>query len=120
MRRALLLGLLAGCAHRTGAPVAAPPPAAVALPPLGTEALPLPEGEGRELAAAACLPCHSADILRQQRITARQWAASVDKMVRWGAPVRDADKERLVAYLARNFGPDNDRFTPLEVAPLAR
>ena len=126
MRRAavlLVLGL-AGSAHAAG-PAKTPAPKqaeakAPALPALGTDAAELPEGEGRDLARTACLPCHSADILRQQRITAKQWTATVEKMVRWGAPVKDADKDRLLAYLNQHFGPDNDRFVPLEVAPLGR
>jgi len=84
------------------------------LPLLGTKFHPLPAGAGKELVESACLPCHSADILVQQRLTEKQWTASVDKMIRWGAVVDEKRKAELVAYLARHFGPDN-KFTPYKV-----
>jgi hypothetical protein len=87
------------------------------LPPLGTKFHTLPAGKGKVLVEAACLPCHSPDILVQQRLTEKQWTASVDKMIRWGAVVRDEDKAALTAYLAQHFGPEN-RFTPISARPV--
>ena len=87
------------------------------LPQVGTTFKPLPKGEGRKTVEAACLPCHSADILVQQRLTDKQWTASVDKMIRWGAVVADADKASMVLYLSKNFGPAN-KFTPTKVQPV--
>jgi len=52
-----------------------------------------------------CLTCHDADIVEQQRLTPTGWTRSVEKMMRWGAPVGDADKQPLVDYLASRFGP---------------
>ena len=52
-----------------------------------------------------CLLCHEADLTRQQRLSRQGWTREVDKMVRWGAAVTDAEKEPLVDYLVRNFGP---------------
>jgi hypothetical protein len=85
-----------------------------ALPLLGTKFHALPDGSGKELAEGSCLPCHSADILAQQRLTEKQWTASVDKMIRWGAVVDEKRKTELIAYLAGHFGPDN-KFTPRKV-----
>ena len=53
----------------------------------------------------ACLACHDADIIEQQRLPATGWTRSVEKMMRWGAAVTDADKQPLVDYLASRFGP---------------
>jgi cytochrome c5 len=53
----------------------------------------------------ACLVCHDADIIEQQRLTPAGWTRSVEKMMRWGAAVGDADKQPLVDYLAARFGP---------------
>lgn len=53
----------------------------------------------------ACLTCHQADIVEQQKLTAGGWTRSVEKMMRWGAAVSDADKQPLVDYLASRFGP---------------
>jgi quinoprotein glucose dehydrogenase len=89
-------------------------------PSLGTQLSSLPLGPGKAIAGKACLRCHSADILRQQRLSEKQWTASVTKMIGWGAEVPENKKAELVAYLARNFGPDNDRFRPVVTRPLDR
>jgi hypothetical protein len=90
------------------------------LPILGTQLAELPAGPGKAAADAGCLKCHSADILRQQRLNEKQWGASVTKMVGWGADVPDAKRDELIAYLAKNFGPDNDRFKPVVTRPVGR
>ncbi len=87
------------------------------LPALGTKFHSLPAGSGKSLVEASCFPCHSADMLVQQRLTEKQWTAEVDKMIRWGAVVKESDKPVMVAYLAKHFfGPDN-RFTPIKTRP---
>lgn len=53
----------------------------------------------------ACLVCHEADIIEQQKLTKTGWTRSVEKMMRWGASVTDADKEPLVDYLFSRFPP---------------
>ena len=53
----------------------------------------------------ACLACHEADIIEQQKLTKTGWTRSVEKMMRWGASVAEADKEPLVEYLASRFPP---------------
>jgi hypothetical protein len=87
-----------------------------ALPLLGTQLRPLPEGKGRAQVEASCLPCHSSDILLQQRLTEKQWTASVEKMIGWGAKLRPEDKTIVVAYLSKHFGPAN-KFTPVKTRP---
>jgi cytochrome c5 len=52
-----------------------------------------------------CLACHEADIIQQQKLTPTGWTRSVEKMMRWGAQVRDAEKQPLVEYLAARYGP---------------
>jgi len=86
------------------------------LPVLGTKFHSLPSGTGKQLVEASCFPCHSADMLVQQRLTEKQWTAEVDKMIRWGAVIKESDKPAVVAYLVRNFGPAN-KFTPVRTRP---
>ena len=86
------------------------------LPVLGTRFHSLPAGKGKQLVEGSCFACHSADLLVQQRLTEKQWTAEVDKMIRWGAVVKESDKPAVVAYLARNFGPAN-KFTPVRTRP---
>jgi hypothetical protein len=88
-----------------------------ALPAPGTQFKQLPPGNGRTEVEAACYACHSADILVQQRLTEKQWTATVEKMVRWGAAVPESDKSVVIAYLAKQFGPGN-RFVPMKTATI--
>jgi cytochrome c5 len=53
----------------------------------------------------ACLTCHEADLIEAQRLSRAAWVRSVEKMVRWGAAVAEADKEALVDYLAARYPP---------------
>jgi len=90
------------------------------LPVLSTRLAPFPPGEGKALADQACLNCHSTDMVRQQRLNEKQWTANVTKMVGWGAEVPESGREALIAYLVKNFGPDNDRFEPVVTRPVGR
>ena len=51
----------------------------------------------------ACQTCHDSDIIEQQQLSKTGWTRSVEKMMRWGAQVTDADKEPLVDYLVSRF-----------------
>jgi mono/diheme cytochrome c family protein len=123
--RVLAIGLipvLAACGSRavSPAPVASQPSLARAAPlaRAGTSSSTLPEGEGRSLVQAQCMACHSADLLRQQRLTEAQWLAATDKMVRWGVPLTEDQKAVIVAYLSVNFGRTNTSFVPVDVEPI--
>jgi hypothetical protein len=121
IRSAVLGAALAGAVVLLAAAEKAPTPAPTgSLPELGTVLHPLPDGPGKSVADAACLNCHSSDILRQQRLTEKQWQASVTKMIGWGAVVPDDQRDALIAYLVQNFGPDNDRFEPVSARPVGR
>ena len=52
-----------------------------------------------------CLACHDDDVIRQQRLTRGQWEREIQKMIDWGARMRDEDREGFVDYLFGNFGP---------------
>jgi len=90
------------------------------LPALGAELGAFPEGPMKALADQACLHCHSADMVRQQRLTEKQWTAEVNKMAGWGAAVPEDRRAALVAYLVEHFGPGNDSFRPVEAAPAGK
>ena len=87
------------------------------LPMPGTQFKQLPNGPGKAEVEAACYQCHAADLLAQQRLTEKQWLASVEKMIRWGANVPPKDKDVIVRYLAKHYGPGN-KFTPTKIAPV--
>ncbi|MGN6182565.1 MAG: hypothetical protein ACTHQM_02805 [Thermoanaerobaculia bacterium] len=87
---------------------------AATLPTPGTQFKQLPNGKGKAEVEAACYACHSADLLAQQRLNEKQWTATVEKMMRWGAVVAPEKKDVVIQYLAKNFGPGN-KFVPTKV-----
>ncbi len=63
--------------------------------------------ELRELARRSfvenCLMCHGEEMTTRQRLTAKQWAAEVEKMVGWGSPLPLDRKQPLVDYLVEVY-----------------
>src|SRR5207237_10379050 len=53
----------------------------------------------------ACIGCHGEDIINGQRLTRAQWRREVDKMVRWGATVKPADRASIIDFLAAHLKP---------------
>ena len=92
----------------------------VKLPVLGTQLAGFPPGAGKAVADQACLQCHSASMVAQQRLNGTQWAKELDKMILWGAVVPADKRDELAAYLLANFGPDNDRFEPTVTRPVGK
>ncbi|HYK42338.1 MAG TPA: cytochrome c [Thermoanaerobaculia bacterium] len=90
------------------------------LPILGTRLAEMPPGPGKASADNACMTCHSADMVAQQRLTEKQWAAEVTKMTGWGADVPADRREELIAYLVKNFGTEGPKFEPVISRPVGR
>ena len=67
--------------------------------------LPTAASAGEATYKRACLVCHESDIISQQKLSKAGWTNSVNKMIRWGATVPDAEKEALIDYLAAQFPP---------------
>lgn len=66
----------------------------------------LPAGEMQTKARTACLECHDARIILQQRLSKPVWTKEVEKMIKWGAVVDSKDRDALIDYLSTNFSPD--------------
>lgn len=73
--------------------------------PRSAASAPAGDDRGKQMFEEKCLVCHEADLTQQQRLSRQGWTREVDKMIRWGAVVSDAEKEPLVDYLFGNFGP---------------
>jgi hypothetical protein len=118
MRRAIAVTavsvVLAGGAFLLSGQSASPPED---LPVVGTQLGELPAGPMKALADQACLHCHSADMIRQQKLTEKQWTAEVTKMSGWGAVVPEDQKAALIVYLTEHFGPENQSFNPVVAKP---
>jgi hypothetical protein len=72
----------------------------------------LPVGAMQAKATTACLECHEARIILQQRLNKAAWAKEVDKMTKWGAVVDPGDRDALIDYLSTNFSPDKPAYEP--------
>jgi hypothetical protein len=66
----------------------------------------LPAGPMQEKAGAACLSCHEARIIVQQRLSKAAWTKEMDKMTKWGAEVDPKDRDALIDYFSANYGSD--------------
>jgi mono/diheme cytochrome c family protein len=67
----------------------------------------LKNGPGRELTENACSACHSLDYIGMNApfLTTDQWKAEVTKMRKaYGAPIDDADADRIIRYLTVTYG----------------
>ena len=53
----------------------------------------------------ACYTCHEDDLIQSQRLTRSGWTREVDKMIRWGAVVTDAERDALIEYLTARYPP---------------
>jgi hypothetical protein len=76
----------------------------------------LPAGPMQAKATTACLECHEARIILQQRLTKGAWTKEVDKMTKWGAVVDAVDRDALIDYLSTNFSPDKPAYDPPKTA----
>jgi mono/diheme cytochrome c family protein len=86
---------------------------ALAQKPAGTSpTADLPAGPMQAKATTACLECHEARIILQQRLSKAAWTKEVDKMIKWGAVVDPADRDALIDYLSTNFSPDKPAYEP--------
>jgi mono/diheme cytochrome c family protein len=72
----------------------------------------LPAGAMQAKATTACLECHEARIILQQRLSKAAWTKEVDKMTKWGAVVDPSDRDALIDYLSANFSPDKPAYEP--------
>ncbi len=81
-----------------------------------------PPGPGREIVARTCIRCHGPDFLPNKQWDADQWNQAIDLMestapnsnppgriTRTSVPqgISDQDRQVLVDYLVKNFGPDS-------------
>jgi len=76
----------------------------------------LPAGPMQAKATTACLECHEARVILQQRLSKPVWTKEVDKMTKWGAVVDPADRDALIDYLSTNFSPDKPAYEPQTTA----
>ncbi len=67
----------------------------------------LKNAPGKDLVTANCSMCHSLDYIQMNSpfLDRKGWEASVNKMIKvMGAPVADGDAQKIVDYLASQYG----------------
>ncbi|HVY07535.1 MAG TPA: cytochrome c [Burkholderiales bacterium] len=67
----------------------------------------LKDAPGRDLVAANCSMCHSLDYIQMNSpfLDRKGWEGTVNKMIKvMGAPVAEADAQKIVDYLAAQYG----------------
>ena len=57
---------------------------------------------------AACTQCHNATRITDQHLSRKQWSDQLDKMEGLGAVIPESDRNAMLAYLTKNFGPGKD------------
>jgi hypothetical protein len=54
---------------------------------------------------AACTSCHNTSRITEHHMTRKQWSDELDKMEGLGAVIPDTDRDAMLTYLTKNFGP---------------
>ena len=76
--------------------------AALHAPSARAQEAPIPRTEGWEL-VLRCVICHSVEIAVQQRFGPKGWSDTLDRMIKYGAPIPPEDKAKLMTYLLRHY-----------------
>jgi cytochrome c5 len=64
----------------------------------------LPEGDGKKEVEKVCNDCHGTETYTQKKRTKDQWEKVVQSMIDKGAEGTDAEFDKIIAYLTKNFG----------------
>ena len=70
--------------------------------PVASQEVEIPRTEGWEL-VLRCVMCHSVEIAVQQRLGPQGWSDTLDRMIKYGAPIPPEDKAQLMTYLLRHY-----------------
>src|SRR6266478_2195064 len=75
---------------------------------------PLPPGPMQPKVEAACTSCHNTSRITAQHLTRQEWSEQLEKMEGLGAVIPDPDREAMLNYLPKNFGPQKGAAKPAE------
>jgi hypothetical protein len=82
----------------------------ICVPMLRPQSADLPPGPLQAKMKTACLECHDARIIVQQRLGRAAWTKEVDKMIKWGAVVDPGDRDAVIEYLSQNFPAEKEPY----------
>ena len=101
---ALKLGMTEAGATATPSATEAATPDAAATQPSDDMA----SSEGATLVQERCTTCHTAERIDNASKTAEGWAATVDRMISYGAQLSDSERQAVIDYLAATHGADGE------------
>jgi competence ComEA-like helix-hairpin-helix protein len=102
MRFSLLLAFSAMALGVASAQTTAPPDHAASMP----------DGAGKPIVQRACASCHAVTVVTSKHATQKEWDQVVNLMVSRGAELSDDEIETVIAYLAKNYGPLDQKSAP--------
>ena len=70
--------------------------------PATAQEVEIPRTHGWEL-VLRCVICRSVEIAVQQRFGPQGWSETLDRMIKYGAPIPPEDKAQLMTYLLRHY-----------------
>lgn len=81
--------------------------ASAAVAPARAQTVSLPAGPNRDLVYGKCRTCHSLQYPKDSAgITRQQWEGVLDDMGMYGLDITDAERGRILEYLATYLGPN--------------
>ena len=80
----------------------------------------LPDDEGKGVVIHMCQACHPMETITSLRYSEARWASVVDDMVAFGVQGSEEDKETVILYLAKYFGPEKSRETEAKQSLVAK
>jgi competence ComEA-like helix-hairpin-helix protein len=78
----------------------------------------MPDGAGKPIVQRACSACHSVSVVTSKHASQKEWDQVVNQMASRGADLTDDEMDTVIEYLAKNYGPlDQKTAPPAEAAP---
>jgi competence ComEA-like helix-hairpin-helix protein len=72
----------------------------------------MPDGAGKPIVQRACSACHAVTVVTSKHASQKEWDQVVNQMVSRGADLTDDEIDTVIEYLAKNYGPLDQKATP--------
>src|SRR5271170_3909775 len=72
----------------------------------------MPEGVGKAIVQRACSACHAVTVVTSKHASQKEWDQVVNQMLSRGADLTDDEVDTVIEYLAKNYGPLDQKATP--------
>lgn len=72
----------------------------------------MPDGAGKAIVQRACSACHAVTVVTSKHASQKEWDQVVNQMVSRGADLTDDEVDTVIEYLAKNYGPLDEKTAP--------